>query len=141
MAAKLAGGGGSRYDLGQNSDINVTPFVDILLVLLIIFMVAIPTATVSINLDLPPPSNAPPPDREPIFVSVLKNGDLMLGETKSSVNNVVADLKAASLTGDDVIMIRADADVQYERFMAVLNELQGNGFQKIGLISEDLSLF
>ena len=54
MGAKLGGGGGGRFDLGQNSDINVTPFVDVMLVLLIIFMVAIPAATVSIKLDLPP---------------------------------------------------------------------------------------
>jgi biopolymer transport protein ExbD len=59
MAAKLSGGGGDRYSLGQNSEINVTPFVDILLVLLIIFMVAVPMAVTSIKIDLPPAS--PPP--------------------------------------------------------------------------------
>jgi biopolymer transport protein ExbD len=59
MGAKLGGQGGGRFDLGQNSDINVTPFVDVMLVLLIIFMVAIPAATVSIKLDLPPA--IPPP--------------------------------------------------------------------------------
>jgi biopolymer transport protein ExbD len=60
MAAKLSGGGGGRFDLGQNSDINVTPFVDVMLVLLIIFMVAIPAATVSVKLDLPPAIPPPP---------------------------------------------------------------------------------
>ena len=60
MAAKLAGpGGGSRYSVTQNSEINVTPFVDVMLVLLIIFMVAAPLATVSVKIDLPPAS-APP---------------------------------------------------------------------------------
>lgn len=59
MGAKLGGGGGSRYTIAQNSDINVTPFVDVMLVLLIIFMVSIPAATVSIKLDLPP-AKAPP---------------------------------------------------------------------------------
>ena len=54
MAAKIGGGGGSKFDLGQNSDMNVTPFVDVMLVLLIIFMVVAPLATVSIKLDLPP---------------------------------------------------------------------------------------
>ena len=68
MGAKIGGGGGGRFDLGQNSDINVTPFVDVMLVLLIIFMVAIPAATVSIKLDLPPAVPPPPPPSfAPIF--------------------------------------------------------------------------
>ena len=79
MAAKLSGGGGGRYSLNQNSEINVTPFVDILLVLLIIFMVAVPMATVAIKVDLPPatipPPNAPKP-KEPVFISIQKSGAL-----------------------------------------------------------------
>ena len=77
MAAKLAGGGGgSKFDLGQNSDMNVTPFVDVMLVLLIIFMVVAPIATVSIRLDLPP-AKAPPPsehDKPPTFISIQDSG-------------------------------------------------------------------
>ena len=61
MAAKVSGGGKGKFTLGQNADINVTPFVDVMLVLLIIFMVTAPLATVSIKLDLPP-AKAPPPD-------------------------------------------------------------------------------
>src|SRR5258708_32045116 len=70
MGAKLGGGGSSRFDLGQNSDINVTPFVDVMLVLLIIFMVAIPPATTSIKLDLPPAIPPPPGTKvkEPILI-------------------------------------------------------------------------
>ena len=140
MAAKLAGGGGGRYDLGQNSDINVTPFVDILLVLLIIFMVAIPMATVSIKLDLPPPSNQPV-TKKPIFLSLQKDGKLILSPDKeTSFATVAADLKAAGQTPDDPIMVRADADVSYGKFMGLLNQLQGDGFMKVGLISEDLSM-
>ena len=60
MAARLAGRTSGKYDLGQNSDINVTPFVDVMLVLLIIFMVAAPMATVSIAVDLPPATPPPP---------------------------------------------------------------------------------
>ena len=75
MAAKLAGGGGA-YALKQNAEINVTPFVDILLVLLIIFMVAVPMATVSIKVDLPPAT--PPPEnvkpKEPSFASIRNDG-------------------------------------------------------------------
>ena len=75
MAVKLAGKG-KRFDLGQNSDINVTPFVDVMLVLLIIFMVTAPLATVSIKIDLPP-AKAPPPnqhDKPPTYISISKTG-------------------------------------------------------------------
>jgi len=149
MGAKLGGaGGGSKYDLGQNSDINVTPFVDIMLVLLIIFMVAAPMATVSIALDLPPaipePPNAPKP-KKPVFVSVQKSGAIFIGDVQSSLANIPVDVPAAmqkeGVTGnftEERVFVRADADVQYEQFMAVLNVLQSNGYYKIGLINEDI---
>ena len=78
MGAKLGGGGGGRFDLGQNSDINVTPFVDVMLVLLIIFMVAIPAATVSIKLDLPPAKEPPKnvPQKPPTYISLDNFGNL-----------------------------------------------------------------
>ena len=73
MAAKLAGGGKGGYELGQNADINVTPFVDVMLVLLIIFMVAAPLATTSLKIDLPP-AQAPknPTDKKPPFLSIAR---------------------------------------------------------------------
>jgi biopolymer transport protein ExbD len=98
MAAKLAGGGGSKYSLGQNAEINVTPFVDILLVLLIIFMVAVPMAVTSIKIDLPPavppPPNAPPP-KKPIFISIQKSGAMYVAEKQTSLDNLQSDLEAA----------------------------------------------
>src|ERR1700710_1849325 len=76
MAAKLSGSGGGRYDLGQNAEINVTPFVDVMLVLLIIFMVAAPMATVAIKIDLPPATiPKEPPKHKPTFISIRKGGD------------------------------------------------------------------
>ena len=148
MAAKLAGGGGGRYNLNQNSDINVTPFVDILLVVLIIFMVAVPMATVSIKVDLPPAT--PPPEnvkpKEPIFVSIRDDG-LYIGADPTTLERLVADMttkiKAQDATVIDAskerVMIRADADVLYDRFMAVINEFQTAGFYQVGLINEDIS--
>ncbi len=148
MAAKLAGGGGGRYNLNQNSEINVTPFVDILLVLLIIFMVAVPMATVSIKVDLPPAT--PPPEnvkpKEPVFVSIRNDG-LYIGAAPTTLERLVADMTTKIKSQDATIidaskervMIRADADVQYSRFMDVINQFQTAGFYQVGLINEDIS--
>ncbi|MDP1630689.1 MAG: biopolymer transporter ExbD [Caulobacter sp.] len=149
MAAKLGGGGGGKkYDLGQNSEINVTPFVDVMLVLLIIFMVAAPLATVSIALDLPPaipqPDNVKP--KKPVFISIQETGAIFVGEAvQTSLENLPADIPVAmqkegitSNFQEERIFVRADAEVQYEQFMAVLNVLQSNGYFKIGLINEDI---
>src|ERR1700739_4671411 len=87
MAAKIGGGGGSRFDLGQNSDMNVTPFVDVMLVLLIIFMVVAPLATVSISIDLPP-AKAPPPnehDKPPTFISIQDSGQIYVSFGKTEI--------------------------------------------------------
>ncbi len=149
MAAKLAGGGGgSKFDLGQNSDMNVTPFVDVMLVLLIIFMVVAPIATVSIRLDLPP-AKAPPPsekDKPPTFISIQDSGQIYVsfgaGSIKpSSMEGLASDL-ASSLgvanPTNERIFIRADKHVKYRQFMDVINQLQQDGYFKIGLIAEDL---
>ena len=147
MAAKLAGGGGGRYSLGQNSEINVTPFVDILLVLLIIFMVAVPMATVAIKVDLPPavPSPQQEKPKEPVFISIQKSGALYVAEKQTSLDNLQFDLDAKfTATGqagpkdDQRVMVRADADVTYADFMGVLNALQTAGWYKVGLINEDI---
>jgi biopolymer transport protein ExbD len=149
MAAKLAGSGGGKYSLGQNSEINVTPFVDILLVLLIIFMVAVPMATVSIKLDLPP-ATPPPPDAKPIeptFISIQKDGNIYIADTQTSLPTLATDLGTRMKINDpnvgvpteERVMIRADADVTYDQFMSVVNQLQTDGFFKVGLINEDIS--
>src|SRR5215469_11927410 len=94
MGAKLGGGGGGKFDLGQNSDINVTPFVDVMLVLLIIFMVAIPAATVSIKLDLPPAIPPPPGTKvkEPVLINIQQGGNLYIGDTATNLDGLIADL-------------------------------------------------
>ena len=117
MAAKLSGGGKKRFDLGQNADINVTPFVDVMLVLLIIFMVTAPLATVSIKIDIPP-AQAP---------TTL---DTMAA-------SVAQSLGVANPTTQQVF-IRADPHVKYGIFMGVVNRLQIDGYYKIGLISEEV---
>jgi len=148
MAAKLGGQGGGRFSLGQNSDINVTPFVDVMLVLLIIFMVAIPAATVSIKLDLPPAVPPPPGTKvkEPVLINLQAGGSIFIGDKATNLDGLIADL-SAKLAADDPtlpppqqrVYIRADKSVRYGDFMAVMNTLQGNGFYQVALINEELT--
>ncbi len=142
MGAKLGGGGGGA---SQNAEINVTPFVDIMLVLLIIFMVAAPMATVSIKLDLPPavPSDNPAEKpKEPVYVSIQESGDLYIADVKTSLPTLAADVCAAQAVTTDCreerVFIRAQADVKYNQFMDVMNTLQENGMFKVGLLNEDI---
>lgn len=147
MAVKLSGPSGKGEPVAQNAEINVTPFVDVMLVLLIIFMVSAPLATVSIRLDLPPatpppPGVTPPP---PTFISIVEGGDIYVatGEgVPAPVTLEGLDAELASRLNNDRqerVMIRADADVQYNDFMTVMNDLQSNGWLQVGLINEDIS--
>jgi biopolymer transport protein ExbD len=143
MGAKLSGPGGQGgKSVEQNSDINVTPFVDIMLVLLIIFMVAAPLATVSIRLDLPPavPNDDPNPE-EPVYISIQESGELFIAENPTSLATLASDACAA-LGGancrEERVFVRAQAEVQYNQFMEVMNTLQENGFFKVGLLNEDI---
>ncbi len=146
MAAKVSGGPKSKYDLGQNSDINVTPFVDVMLVLLIVFMVAIPVATLAIKVDLPPatppPPGAPPP-KPPTFISILDGGQMMIvnpdrGQQRTSLDQLASGLltNIGADARDKSILIRANRTVRYGDFMAVVNQLQADGFYKVSLITE-----
>ena len=148
MGAKLGGGGGKKYDLGQNSEINVTPFVDVMLVLLIIFMVAAPMATVSIALDLPPaipPDANQPKPKEPTFISIQESGAIFIAEKQTSLENLIPDINdamtAKGVTGnltEERVFVRAQPDVKYEQFMEVMNALQEDGYYKVGLLNEDI---
>lgn len=142
MGAKVGGGGKGKFGLGQNADINVTPFVDVLLVLLIIFMLAIPLATVSIKLDLPPPDpNAPPPKGPPVFVNVQPYGKIFIGPqevTLATMDDVLAKALDVKNPAEAHVAIKADRNVRYADFVLVLNTLQSGGFQKIGLVTENL---
>ena len=143
MAAKLSGGGGGKYHVEQNSEINVTPFVDIMLVLLIICMVAAPLATVSVEVKLPtavaPPQPNPP---KPVFISIQNDGDVFLGDFRSSVDSLGDDLRTQIRTRnpeEERIFIRADQQTRYGDFMQVMNALQDNGFYSVALVGEDNS--
>ena len=103
MAAKIAGKTGGKYELGQNSDINVTPFVDVMLVLLIIFMVAAPLATVAIKIDLPPAQAPEDQNKKPTFLSVRRGGAVYLiapDKTTESPLDGLASILGAALPGN-----------------------------------------
>jgi biopolymer transport protein ExbD len=143
MAAKLSGGGGGRYDVNQNASINVTPFVDVMLVLLIIFMVAAPLASVTIKVNLPPAqakaAKAPP---KIIYLSIKKDGKVYVQDSASDLDTLADDLKSAAGDQDPTkmrIFIRGDKQMEYQDFMAVVDKLQDNGFYSIALMGEDKS--
>jgi biopolymer transport protein ExbD len=150
MAVKLGGGGGGRYSLGQNADINVTPFVDVMLVLLIIFMVTAPLATVSIKIDIPPALAPTTPTKPPTYISIASNGELFVsfatGPTSTEMRPTTLDTMATMVAQSlgvanpttQQVFIRADQHVKYGVFMAVVNRLQIDGYYKIGLISEEV---
>ncbi|MDR3514026.1 MAG: biopolymer transporter ExbD [Caulobacteraceae bacterium] len=141
MAAKLAGSGGGKFDIEQNHEINVTPFVDVMLVLLIIFMVAAPLATVSVKVDLPPAVARPSPNPpKPIYISIQKNGDIHIGDFPTDLDSMGDDLHKQIGTRDpskERIYIRADKETIYGDFMGVMNKLQDNGFYSVALIGTD----
>ena len=142
MGAKLGVSGGSdRYQVEQNSEINVTPFVDVMLVLLIIFMVAAPLASVSVELKLPDavakPRQNPP---KPVYISIQKSGALYIGDFPTDLASMGPDLTKQVGKRDpskERIFIRAEKEVRYGDFMQVMNTLQDNGFYSVALIGQD----
>lgn len=142
MGAKLGGsGGGSRYTVEQNSEINVTPFVDVMLVLLIIFMVAAPLASVSVELKLPDAVAKPRPNPpKPVYISIQKSGTVYIGDFPTDVPSLGDDLNKAVGHRDpskERIFIRADMETRYGAFMQVMNALQDAGFYSVALVGQD----
>jgi biopolymer transport protein ExbD len=138
MAGSIGGGSkrGKRYD--DNSQINVTPFVDVMLVLLIIFMVAAPLASVNVKVDLPPSVSKPAKVKDPVYVSLQAGNKLFIGDVQVRYAEFPERLVQAS--GNNYnrrIFIRADKTVQYKEVMRVMNMIQDAGFYQIALVAED----
>lgn len=143
MGMSMGGGGYSRGGSGRSyrpmAEINVTPMVDVMLVLLIIFMVAAPLLTAGVPIDLPD-SKAKAisdEDNKPLEVSIAKDGKIYIGETETTEERVVNIL--TSMTEDNPdrrIYIRADKGLDYGKVMRVLGTINGAGFNKVALISE-----
>tara|TARA_B110000444_G_C18487217_1_gene431870 strand:+ start:59 stop:463 length:405 start_codon:yes stop_codon:yes gene_type:complete len=122
------------------SEINVTPFVDVMLVLLIIFMVTAPLLTVGVQVDLPE-SNADSiqTNDEPLEITISKKGDIFIQETEIELKELVPKLIAITNNKFDTkIYVRGDAIIDYGRVMRVLGELSGSGFTKVALITKPL---
>ena len=142
MSVGTAGRGGRGHRRrgrhhGLISEINVTPFVDVMLVLLIIFMVAAPLLTVGVPIDLPETrANAMNPETQPITISVNENGQIFLQETEIPLDEVVAKLSAIATTGyEERIYVRGDKTTNYGIVMQVMARIQAAGYTKIGLVT------
>ncbi len=121
------------------SDINVTPFVDVMLVLLIIFMVAAPLMTVGVPVDLPKTAaNALPPDEEePLTVTITADGMLMIQNTETAAADLVPRLQAiAAERTTDRIFLRADGANSWDKVAQIMGALNGAGFSNIGLVTD-----
>ena len=141
MGAKVGGDeNSSSKNYSDNSEINVVPYIDVVLVLLIIFMVAAPLATVNVAVDLPPSNAEPTPNpKDPVFVSIQKTGQIFLGDNETSLDRL-GDAVMTRTLGDreNRIMVRADRDVIYGNVMRVMNVLQDYGFYKVALVAEEV---
>jgi biopolymer transport protein ExbD len=126
-------------DLAEVHEINVTPFIDVMLVLLIIFMVAAPLATVDVAVDLPVLTAEPQPRPDkPWFLTIKGDRSLALGDSTVAADDIGSALDAAS--GNDKeqrIFLRADKQVDYGALMEVMNKLRSAGYLKIALVGLD----
>ena len=142
IGAKNSGGGRRRRRGGGRrapmSEINVTPFVDVMLVLLIIFMVAAPLMTVGVPIDLPKTAaKALNADTQPITISVRADGEIYLQETPIPAEEVAAKLQAVATTGyTERIFVRGDGTAPYGIIADVMSRIQAGGFTNIGLVTE-----
>ncbi|MBB4095454.1 protein TolR [Brucella pecoris] len=119
------------------SEINVTPFVDVMLVLLIIFMVSAPLLTVGVPIDLPDTqAKAMNADTQPITISVNSEGKIYLQETEVPIDEVVPKLQAIAKTGyEERIFVRGDKAADYGTVMKVMARISAAGFKNIGLVT------
>ena len=120
------------------SEINVTPFVDVMLVLLIIFMVTAPLLTVGVQVDLPESAaDSLPDDQEPLTLSINSKGEIYIQEIQVNYQKLIPKLLAIAKNRTDTrIYVRGDKTINYGRVLEIMGLLSGSGFTKVALISE-----
>ncbi|TKX28663.1 biopolymer transporter ExbD [Campylobacter sp. MIT 12-5580] len=126
----------THSDEQELSEINVTPFIDIMLVLLIIFMVVAPLITSSVKVELPQSSSSAKSDENKLFILYINENELSLNDTKLTLNELIPSLKAKSVQQDELIYLYIDKLVPYERLASIINELKNGGFHKIALATQ-----
>ena len=130
---------GKRRRRVPMAEINVTPFVDVMLVLLIIFMVAAPMLTVGVPVELPKTAaNALPSEKEePLTVTLTASGEILIQETPTLAGALIPKLQAiASERSSDRVYLRADGAISYEAVVQVMGALNAGGFSNIGLVTD-----
>jgi biopolymer transport protein TolR len=140
MGAELQGASrGRRRHRPPMSQINVTPFVDVMLVLLVIFMITAPLLTVGVQVDLPETeAGAISGDDEPLAISITKDNQIFLQETEVALGDLVPKLMAISERRTDMrIFVRADQDIPYGRVMEVMGTVNRAGFKKVALVTKN----
>jgi biopolymer transport protein TolR len=140
MGASAGGGGGGRRRRGRRkavmSEINITPMVDVMLVLLIIFMVAAPMMTAGVPVDLPKSAAADMPSQtQPITVAVTPEGAIFVDEAQVDEANLITMISGLA-TPEDRIFLRGDTTANYGSVMRVMGLLSSAGYSKIGLVTE-----
>jgi biopolymer transport protein TolR len=141
MSGNLHAPGGPRFRGGRSikpiSEINVTPFVDVMLVLLIVFMITAPLLTVGVPVDLPQTkANALAGQDEPLEVTVDKQGQVWLQETRIEISSLVPRLQAITQRKAETrIFVRGDREVNYGRVLEVMGMLSAAGFSRVGLVT------
>ena len=123
---------------GAMNEINMTPFIDVMLVLLVIFMVTAPMMTAGVPLDLPQSKAGPlNVDTKPITVSIKATGQVFLGEAELKDDEIVPRLTASAKQGpDERIFVRGDKRVDYGRVAQVMSIVTGGGFKRVALVTE-----
>lgn len=128
-----------RHNYQQNAEMNITPFVDVMLVLLIIFMVAAPLATVDIPVDLPSnTATTSPPPTDPVYISVQADGQLFVQEEPMELATLAASVHAYTNGNPETRMyLRGDRAIDYGTLMRVMNALQRAGYSRISLVATE----
>ena len=142
-AGRTGRGSGRRRNRGGrlSSDINVTPLVDVMLVLLIVFMVAAPLLSVGVPLELPKTdAKSLPSQTEPITISVDKDGGIFIQEAEVSLDDLASKLSAVAANGyEERIYLRADQNSDYGAVMKVMARVNASGFSNLGLVTDPVS--